>query len=444
MPEEQQTPDAAPPKAGVRSRRCPSRPTRRLGVIIAALLVLQLGNPVHLMALDILRTNANFYPEILQILRESPLIDGHNDLPWQYRKRFNDDISKLDLRADTSKLSPPMVTDIARLRAGGMGAQFWSVYIPVTLNGSLAIRAVLEQIDVVHQFVRRYPDVFELANSADDLERIHRSGRIASLIGMEGGHSIDNSLAMLRMTYALGARYMTLTHMKNTAWADSANDTPQHHGLTPFGEEVVREMNQLGMLVDLSHVSEETMKAALQASQAPIIFSHSSTRALCNDPRNVPDDILKMVPANGGVVMITFFPQYLTERARAHWVLKKQERTRLEQEHPDQPDLVKQELEAWDQANPLPHAATISDVADHIDHVRKICGLDHVGLGGDFEGFDGPPDGLEDVSCYPALLTELTKRGYNREEIKQVAGSNLVRVLRQAEKVAAKLRTARK
>ena len=256
-----------------------------------------------------------------KILKESPIIDGHNDVPWQYRKHA-DDINAIDLAHDTSNLKPPLVTDIPRLRAGEVGGQFWSVYIPATMNGSIAVRAVLEQIDVVHQMMARWPDTFELARTADDIERIQHSGKIASMIGMEGGHSIDNSLAILRMTYDLGARYMTLTHTKNVDWADSANDEPKNHGLSKFGEDVVREMNRLGMMVDLSHVSAETMQAALKVSRAPVIFSHSSCRALCDNPRNVPDEILNQIPANGGVVMITFFPEYLTEPWNSHLTAK--------------------------------------------------------------------------------------------------------------------------
>jgi membrane dipeptidase len=337
-------------------------------------------------------------------------------------------------------MKSPLVTDIPRLRAGGVGGQFWSVYIPPTMAGSIAVRAVLEQIDVVHSMMARYPETFELALTAADVERIHREGKIASLIGMEGGHSIDNSLAMLRMTYLLGARYMTLTHTKNTDWADSANDEPKHHGLTPFGEDVVREMNRLGMLVDLSHVSVETMRAVLKVSQAPVIFSHSSCRALCDNLRNVPDDVLKLIPANDGVIMITFFPEYLTERASKHAELKKEERARVEKAYPGHPEKVKEALKTWDVAHPLLHAATLSDVADHIDHVRKTIGIDFIGVGGDYEGFDGPPEGLEDVSCYPALLAELMRRGYSREDIKKVAGLNLLRAFHQAEAVAAKMR----
>jgi membrane dipeptidase len=333
----------------------------------------------------------------------------------------------------------PLVTDIPRLRAGGLGGQFWSVYIPPTMSGSIAVEAVLEQIDMVKRMVAHYPETFEMALAAADVERIHHEGKIASLIGMEGGHSINNSLAMLRTMYALGARYMTLTHTKNTDWADSANDEPKHHGLTPFGEDVVREMNRLGMLVDLSHVSPETMRAAIKVSSAPIIFSHSSCRALCDDPRDVPDDVIKLLPANGGVMMVTFFPQFLTDRARLQGLAKKAERTRLETIFPGAPEKVLAGLDVWETAHPLAHPATLNDIADHIDHVRQLVGIDYVGIGSDFEGFDGMPEGMEDVSKYPALLAELMRRGYSREDIRKVAGGNVLRVLRQAEAVATKL-----
>jgi membrane dipeptidase len=410
--------------------------------LAAIFIMIELGTTLSLMAADNTPTAAQI-AEVKKILHEVPLIDGHNDVPWQYRKRGND-FNAIDLAGDTSKLKPPMVTDIPRLRAGGVGGQFWSVYIPSTMNGSIAVRAVLEQIDVVHQMVARYPDAFELALTADDIERIHRKGKIASLIGMEGGHSIDESLAVLRMTYALGARYMTLTHVKNVPWADSANDEPKNHGLSPFGGEVVREMNRLGMLVDLSHVSADTMRAAIKVSEAPVIFSHSSARALCDDPRDVPDDVLQLIRARGGIVMVTFLPQYLTERARKHSELKKAEKARLDKVYPDQLEKVKTELAAWDEAHPLAHPATLNDVADHIDHVRKVAGIDHVGIGGDYEGFDGPPEGLEDVTCYPALLAELLRRGYTADDIKKVAGLNLLRVFREAEAVSARLRAAKR
>ena len=370
---------------------------------------------------------------VKKLLRSVPLIDGHNDVPWQYRKRGND-MNAIDLSRDTS--SSNMVTDIPRLRAGGVGGQFWSVYIPTSIQGPAAVRAVLEQIDVVHKMCARYPDAFELALTADDVERIHRKGKIASLIGMEGGHSIDNSLAMLRMTYALGARYMTLTHTKNTEWADSANDDPKHHGLTEFGEQIVREMNRLGMLVDLSHVSDETMRHVLRVTRAPVIFSHSSCRALCNHPRNVPDDVLKMLPANGGVVMICFLPGYLTERNRTHFVLMQDEEDRLKKLYPDNPTKVEEEIKARRKSHPGPREAELSDVADHIDHVRKLAGIDHIGIGSDYEGFTGPPEGLQDVSKYPALLAELKRRGYSNDDLKKIAGLNVLRALRGADKVA--------
>jgi membrane dipeptidase len=377
--------------------------------------------------------------KVRQILRDVPLIDGHNDLPWQYRKRSND-LSAIDLTRDTSKLDATLVTDIPRLRAGGIGAQFWSVYVPPTPAGPTPVEAVLQQIDLVHRLVAHYPDTFELALTAADIERIHRKGKIASLIGMEGGHSIDNSLAVLRMTYALGARYMTLTHVKNTPWADAAGDKPEHQGLTPFGEEVVREMNRLGMLVDLSHVTDETMRAALKIAQAPVIFSHSSTWALCNSPRNVPDDVLRMTATNGGVVMVCFLPGYLTERGRLAMAASDAEKVRLRERYPDNSPEFKDAMAAWHKLHPSPHEATLSDVADHVDHVRKLAGIDHVGIGSDFEGFDGPPEGLEDVSCYPALLAELLRRGYTEQDLKKLAGLNVLRVMREAEQVAARLK----
>ncbi|MDB6123368.1 MAG: rane dipeptidase [Pedosphaera sp.] len=415
------------------------RCSRILGVTS---LIIALGAGMSGVAADtdtqLLKPTSTQIAAVKEILREVPLVDGHNDVPWQYRKQGND-MNAIDLRADTSKLKSPMDTDIPRLRAGGVGGQFWSVYIPPTMSGSIAVRAVLEQIDVVHQMMVRYPDVFELALTADDIERIHKKGKIASLIGMEGGHSIDSSLAMLRMTYALGARYMTLTHTKNTPWADSANDEPKNHGLNPFGEQVVQEMNRIGMLVDLSHVSPDTMRAALKISKAPIIFSHSSTRALCDDVRNVPDDVLKMVATNGGIVMITFFPQYVTETGRKYGVAKKEEWARLDKQYPNDEARRRAEMTIWDAAHPETQRATLKDVADHIDHVRKVAGIDFIGIGGDYDGFDGPPEGLEDVSCYPALLAELMRRGYSKEDIKKVAGLNLLRVMHQAEAVAAKL-----
>jgi membrane dipeptidase len=375
--------------------------------------------------------------EIRQLLRAVPLIDGHNDLAWQYRQHSND-LAAIDLAADTSRLKDPLVTDIPRLRAGGVGGQFWAVYVPATLPGPEAVQATFEQLDVIHRFVARYPDAFELAVSAADVERIHRQGKIASLIGIEGGHSINNSLAVLRATYKLGARYLTLTHTKNTDWADAAGDQPQHQGLTPFGEEVIRELNRLGMMVDLAHVTEETMRAALRVSRAPVIFSHSSARALCDSPRNVSDEVLKLTAHNGGVVMICFLPGYLTERGRAALAASDAEKERLRKLYPDNPAAFSAGVMAWRQAHQADKEASLSDVADHIDHVRKVAGIEHVGIGSDYEGFHGPPDGLEDVSKYPDLLLELKRRGYTDDELKQVAGLNLLRVFREVEQVAAR------
>jgi len=399
--------------------------------------------------------------EAFAVLREVPLIDGHNDLPWQYRKRGND-LAAIDLAANNcGKVIPvlrpgprgsaalpanepagaagELATDIPRLRAGGVGGQFWSVYVPATLPGPEALQATLEQIDLVHRLVARYPETFELALSADDIERIHHGGKIASFIGIEGGHSINNSLADLRMCFRLGARYMTLTHTKHTDWADSEAEPPKHHGLTPFGEEVVREMNRLGMLVDLAHVSDDTMRAALKVSRAPVIFSHSCARAMCAHTRNVPDDILKLTAANVGIVIVCFMPGYLTEPERADSNARDAEEARLKKLFPEGDARIKEGLAAWRQAHPEPRAK-LTDVADHVDHLRKIAGIDHIGIGSDFDGFHGATEGLEDVSKYPALLAELLRRGYRRKDIKQIAGLNLLRVLREAEKVSAGFR----
>ena len=378
--------------------------------------------------------------EVRRILRQVPLIDGHNDVPWQYRKRSND-FSALDLDHDTSGLKTAMHTDIPRLRAGGVGGQFWSVYVPVKPSGAEAVQATIEQIDVVHRMCARYPETFELALTADDVERIHRKGRIASLIGMEGGHSINNSLGTLRMMYRLGARYMTLTHVKNTDWADAAGDEAKHHGLTPFGEDVVREMNRLGMLVDLSHVTDDTMRAALRVTKAPVIFSHSSARAICDHVRNVPDDVLRLTATNGGVVMVCFLPSYVNEVDRKDAELSKVERERLEALHGDDAKQVTAGMAEWRKTHPDPNAATLSDVADHIDHIRKIAGVDHIGVGGDFDGFTGAVRGLEDVSKYPDLFAELLRRGYSKNDIKKIAGLNVLRALRGAERVAKEMKS---
>lgn len=386
-----------------------------------------------------LQSDAARLATVRKLLQEVPLIDGHNDLPWQIR-RLPNNLDSIDLRKSTAGRSPrPLVTDLPRLRQGGIGGQFWSVYVPATMSNGQAVVAVLEQIDLVHRMAARYPDAFEIALTADDVFRIHRHGKIASLIGMEGGHSIDNSLGVLRAEYALGARYMTLTHTKNLDWADAAGDEPQHHGLTPFGEQVVCEMNRLGMLVDLSHVSDETMRAALRVTRAPVIFSHSSARALCAHARDVPDDILQLVAANRGVVMVAFVPSFLTEADRLFGAEQTKEEHRLAAIYGEEDARVQEGVRAWRREHRDPEKATLMDVADHIDHIRKVAGIDCVGIGSDFEGFRGPPRGLEDVSCYPALLVELLKRGYTEDDVKKVAGLNLLRVLRAAEKVAVQM-----
>jgi membrane dipeptidase len=373
-----------------------------------------------------------------KLQKQSPLIDGHNDYPMALTDKAARNLDKLDIRQP----QPTIMTDIPRLRAGGVGGQFWSVYVPVELQGQSAVTATLEQIDIVYQMVRRYPDTFELALTADDAMRIFKKGKIASFIGMEGGHSIDNSLGALRMFYRLGARYMTLTHSKNTAWADSCCDTPAANGLSAFGEQVVREMNWLGMLVDLSHTSPDTMADALKVSAAPVIFSHSSARALNDVPRNVPDDILQQTAKNGGIVMVTFVPGFLSPKVTAWTARQTAEEARLKLQFPNDAGAVTSGLAAWVKANPSPRA-TIADAADHIDHIRKVAGIDHVGLGGDFDGITAVPEGMEDVSTYPALTAELLRRGYSNDDVKKILGLNILRVLRDVEKVSKRLQAER-
>jgi membrane dipeptidase len=377
-----------------------------------------------------------------KVLDSVPLIDGHNDVPWQYRERVKNHLDKIDLAKDTSGLDPVMHTDIPRLRRGGVGGQFWSVYVPVEISGPAAVEAVLGQMDVVRRLAERYPETFEMAFTAADVRRIHKAGKIASLIGMEGGHAIDDSLATLRQLYQAGARYMTLTHSKNTDWADSATDAPQHGGLTRFGEEVVREMNRLGMLVDLSHVSPEAMKKALAVSAAPVIFSHSSARALTDHPRDVPDDVLRLLPKNGGVVMVSFVPSFTAEEVRLWSAEHDAAQARFKALYPGDPERAKRELADWDKAHPAPRA-TLAQVADHIEHVRRLAGVDHVGLGSDFDGITSTPSGLEGVSQYPVLFAELLRRGWTDEEIGKLAGGNVLRVFAEAERVAARLKIER-
>jgi membrane dipeptidase len=369
--------------------------------------------------------------------KQVPLIDGHNDYPWALRENnVERDINRLDIRVP----QPSIHTDIPRLREGGVGGQFWSVYVPASTEAP--VRTTFEQIDVVYRMMRKYPDTFELARTAADVERIFKAGRMASLIGMEGGHAIDNSLATLRMFYALGARYMTLTHSTNIAWADSGTDQPKLGGLSMFGEEVVREMNRMGMLVDLSHTSPDTMDDALRVTEAPVIFSHSVARALNDHGRNVPDAILRQLPKNGGVVMVTFVPSFLSPEANEHSKGQQAERDRLRALFPNDTARVTSELAVWLQAHPEPRA-TLADVANHVDHIRKVAGVDHIGIGGDFDGITSVPVGLENVSTYPALTAELLKRGYSDSDVRKILGLNVLRAMKRAEVVAAHLQKQR-
>jgi membrane dipeptidase len=373
------------------------------------------------------------------ILRDAPLIDGHNDLAIALRERVGLRTSTVDLRAHVDGLD----TDIPRLRAGGVGGQFWSVWVPAALPELEALRMAIEQLDVVHRFVDRYPDAFAFATTADEVERVFAAGRVASLIGLEGGSMIASSLAALRQFHARGVRYMTLTHWRTTRWADAATDAPQHDGLTPFGVEVVREMNRLGMLVDLSHVSPATMAAALDATEAPVIFSHSGARSVADHPRNVPDDILRRVPGNGGIVMMVFLSGFVSEEVSRHLQPAQAAEDAHTAEHPGATDSELHEVRrAWLADHPAP-PATISQVADHIDHLRATMGVDHIGIGSDFDGGDPLPSGLEDVAAFPNLLGELLRRGYSDDDVRAIAGGNILRVMRASETVAQRLQASR-
>lgn len=370
-----------------------------------------------------------------EILRTTPLIDGHNDLPWALRQGFGNDPYAVDLTANLDE-STSLHTDIPRLRAGGVGGQFWSVYVPASLTPTEAARETFEQIDTVRRIVAAHPDVFELATTADDVERIHAAGRIASLIGMEGGYSIDDSLGLLREFHQAGARYITLTHSKTTTWADSATDAPKWGGLSPFGEEVVREMNRIGMMVDLSHVSEETMVDAMRVSEAPVIFSHSSARAVTDHPRNVPDSVLRAMADDGGVVMVTFVPGFISETVRAWGADRAAEAARLAALEPGDPAAITAGMTAWESAHPQPTAG-LSDVVAHIRHVREVAGIDHVGLGGDFDGVTSLPEEVQGVDAYPRILAALMAAGWTESDIRKLAGENVLRVMRAVEAVAA-------
>lgn len=382
---------------------------------------------------------------IARVLTQTPLIDGHNDLAETLREKFGNKLWTIDLRGTPGSPVTALQTDIARLRAGHVGGQFWSVWIPGSVTGSDAIRMTLEQIDTVRGLVDRYPQTFALASTAADIERIHKSGKIASMIGIEGGHQIGDSIAALRQFYALGARYMTLTHSSNNTLADSATDNPVHKGLTPFGRAVVAEMNRLGMLVDIAHVSPEVMRQAITHSKAPIIFSHSSARAVTEHPRNVPDDVLKMLVEHDGVVMVNFYPGYVSN-AYNRWIADLAAETARTNAPPfgglyiGQPERAAAALAEWEKGHPKPRV-TVQDVADHIDYIVKLIGIEHVGLGSDFDGIEAVPEGLSSVADYPNLFAELITRGWTDPMLAKLAGGNLLRVLRKAEAVAASMKS---
>jgi len=360
------------------------------------------------------------------------VFDGHNDLPWEVRTKT----TKLFDELDISKSQPKLHTDIERLRQGNVGAQFWSVYVPVeTIAAGNAFQITKEQIDLVHKMIALYPDTFELALDAQDVQRIEAKGKIASLIGMEGGHSIEGSIGKLRQLHAMGARYMTLTHSETLEWADSATDVARSDGLSPFGEEVVLEMNRLGMLVDISHVSPATMHDALRISKAPVIFSHSSARAIADHPRNVPDDVLAELPKNGGVVMINFFSGFVVPESAKVLLQQSALRKELKSKYPDSKEDQEREIKQWQLKNPYP-AGQAEIIVDHIEHVIKVAGIDHVGLGSDFDGISKLPVGIEDVSKYPVITELLLRRGYEEEAIHKVLYGNALRVLKRATQVA--------
>ncbi|MFD3721072.1 dipeptidase [Streptomyces sp. NPDC058674] len=386
--------------------------------------------------------------EARALLAEHPVVDGHNDLPWalrtgsprpEDRQKVRYDLARRNIADDQSA---HLHTDIPRLRAGGVGAQFWSVYVRSDYAGDEAVSATLEQIDVVAQLIDRHPGDLVRALTADDMEAARTDGRIASLMGAEGGHSINNSLATLRALYRLGVRYMTLTHNDTIDWADSATDEPRHGGLTDFGREVVREMNRVGMLVDLSHVAATTMRDAIEVSAAPVIFSHSSARAVCDHVRNVPDDVLALLPANGGIAMATFVPKFILPAA-VEWTLAADENLRAHGfHHLDTTPEAMAVHRAFEAQRPRP-VATAATVADHLDHMREVAGIDHIGIGGDYDGTAFTPSGLDDVAGYPNLVAELLARGWSAPDLAKLTWSNAVRVLRDAEAVARDLQASR-
>jgi membrane dipeptidase len=375
---------------------------------------------------------------VAKVLKKTPLIDGHNDLPMVYTMRVGGNLEQMPFTSDLTAIEKPTHTDHPRMVKGMMGGQFWSVYIPIAAypGSSGDVARVLKQIDVVHRMIATYPDELELALTADEVIRAHRRGKIASMMGIEGGHAIEDSLANLRMLYETGARYMTLTHSKGLRWADSATDEERVGGLSPFGKEVVREMNRMGMMVDLSHVSVNTMNDALDVTTAPVIFSHSSAFAITPHRRNIPDEILLRLKENNGVAMVTFFPSYVSETVRLSWI-DLREKIKMETDDP------KEQMNLFmAQRSTLPRP-TLADVADHIDHIRNLIGIDYIGLGGDYDGMPPGPVGLEDVSTYPALFKELLRRGYSDSDIAKIAGRNVLRVMKDVENVARKEQSKR-
>ena len=384
------------------------------------------------------RIDPKVQARIDRILKATPLIDGHNDIAEQLSENYERNIDGL-ATGTAQRNRKPLMTDMARLRQGRVGGQFWSVYIDGSITGDAAIRETLQQIDVVRRMVAAYPRDLEMAATADDVVRIHKAGRVASMIGVEGGRQIGGSLAALRLYYDLGARYMTLTHNQTTEWADAATDEPKYDGLSPFGVTVVHEMNRIGMLVDLSHVAPSTMKDAIAASRAPVIFSHSSAGGISPHPRNVPDDVLALLPANGGVVMVNFVPGFLSQDVWTWSADKDAEEARLKAIHRASKTDVANGLKVWEAAHPRP-ATDVRTVADHIDHIAKVAGYDHVGLGGDYDGIPYTPTGLEGVETYPVLFAELIRRGWSDTNLAKLAGGNLLRALRRAEAVSASMK----
>jgi membrane dipeptidase len=404
--------------------------TRTAPLLLAAAMLL--GTPAAAQSID-----PKVQARIDRILKTTPLIDGHNDIAEQLAESYKRNIDGLASRTD-QRADHPLMTDMARLHAGRVGGQFWSVYIDGAITGDAAIRETIEQIDIVRRMIAAYPNDLQLAGTADDIVRIHKAGRIASMMGVEGGRQIGGSLAALRAYYALGARYMTLTHNQTTEWADSATDDPKYGGLSRFGLSVVHEMNRIGMLVDLSHVAPATMKAAIAASKAPVIFSHSSARAIGGHPRNVPDDVLGLLPANGGVVMVNWVPNFLSDAVWNWGAEQSGEEARLKAIHREDSAAVKAGLKTWEAAHPRP-PVTVANVADHVEHVARTAGYDHVGIGADLDGIPFTPDGLTGVQAYPLLFAELIRRGWSDDNLSKLAGGNVLRVMRRAEQVAASM-----